>query len=149
MQGLKVHINRLNFQFSQCLGSRRKFNKKDYRTSKVDLFTSQISKFSLKLISERYIVNNLWKIFNLFYSRLNPIRDRGGVQHPLYRKSALRPSKWPPNEPKFCDFSFFYMTYLKTKIFFLGFSQWFWVFRRGWWLIPTPLLNVYFQPNPK
>ena len=28
----------------------------------------------------------------------------------------------PPNTPKFCDFSFFYMTYLKSKIFF-GFSQ--------------------------
>ena len=34
----------------------------------------------------------------------------GVVQHPLYHKSALRPSKWPPNTPKFRDFSYFYMT---------------------------------------
>ena len=54
---------------------------------------------------------------------LNPIRDGGDVQHPPYRKSALRPSKWPPNEPKFRDFSYFYMTYLKSKIFFLVFHS--------------------------
>ena len=40
-------------------------------------------------------------------SGLNPIMDGGGVQHPPYRKSALRPSKWPPNDPKFRDFSYF------------------------------------------
>ena len=45
----------------------------------------------------------------------NPIRDGRGVQHPPYQKSALRPSKWPPNDPKFRDFSYFYMTYLKSK----------------------------------
>ena len=53
----------------------------------------------------------------------NPITDGGGVQHPPYRKSALRPSKWPPNDPKFRDFSYFYMTYLKSKKKFFGFSQ--------------------------
>ena len=45
------------------------------------------------------------------------------LQHPPYRKSALRPSKWPPNDPKFRDFSYFYMTYLKSKKKFFGFSQ--------------------------
>ena len=53
---------------------------------------------------------------------LNPIRDGG--------KSAIRSSKLPPNDPKFRDFSYFYMTYLKSKKHFFGFSQWFWVFRR-------------------
>ena len=33
---------------------------------------------------------------------------------PPYQKSALRPSKWSPNDPKFRDFSYFYMTYLKS-----------------------------------
>ena len=45
---------------------------------------------------------------------LTLLRTGGGVQHPPYRKSALRPSKWPPNDPKFRDFSYFYMTYLKN-----------------------------------
>ena len=40
---------------------------------------------------------------------------------PPFRKSAQRPSKWPPNDPKFRDFSYFYMTYLKSKKIFLVF----------------------------
>jgi len=47
---------------------------------------------------------------------INPITDGGG-------KSALRPSKWPPNDPKFRDFSYFYMTYLKSKKKFLVFHS--------------------------
>ena len=39
---------------------------------------------------------------------LNPIRD--------HQKSALkRSSKWPPNDPKFCDFSYFYIYDLSEK----------------------------------
>ena len=47
----------------------------------------------------------------------------GECSTPPYRKSALRSSKWPQNTPRFRDFSYFYMTYLKSKKFFLGFSQ--------------------------
>ena len=46
----------------------------------------------------------------------------GGVPPP-YQKSALRPSKWPPNDPKFRDFSYFCKTYLKSKNYFFHFSQ--------------------------
>ena len=70
----------------------------------------------------------------------------GGVQHPPYQKSALRPSKWPPNDPKFRDFSYFYMTYLKSKKKFFGFSQWFWVFRRGGLRTPPRHLMYIFDP---
>ena len=35
----------------------------------------------------------------------------GGCSTSPYRKSALRPSKWPPNTPKFRDFSYFHMTH--------------------------------------
>ena len=45
-------------------------------------------------------------------------------------KSALRPSKWHPNTPKYRDFSYFYMTYMGG----------------GETPPPTPL-NVYFQPH--
>ena len=38
-------------------------------------------------------------------------------------KIALRPSKWPPNAPEFHDFSYFYMTYLKSKKKFLVFHS--------------------------
>ena len=65
------------------------------------------------------------KIYNFFAtfdnSRVNPIRDPI-IQHPSYQKSALRPSKWPANDPKFRDFSYFYMTYLKCKFFFCFFT---------------------------
>ena len=64
------------------------------------------------------------------------------------RKSALRPSKWPPNTPKFHDFSYFHMTYLKSKKKFWGFSQWFWVFRRGGWRTPPRHLTYIFDPIP-
>ena len=61
---------------------------------------------------------------------LNPIRD-GGVQQPPYRKSALKPSKWHPNDPKFRDFSYFYMNYLKIKNFGGGFHSDFWCLEGG------------------
>ena len=85
---------------------------------------------------------------------LTPITLSSRVHVPLvltlYQKSALWPSKWPPNDPKFRDFSYFCMTYLKSKKQFFGFSKWFWVFRRGGWRTPPPPpLNVYFQPRPK
>ena len=38
----------------------------------------------------------------------------GGVQHPSYHKSALRPSKKPQNIPKLRNFSYFNM-HLKSK----------------------------------
>ena len=60
----------------------------------------------------------------------------GGVQHPPYRKSALRPSKWPPNTPNFVTF----------REFFFGFSQWFWVFRRGGGKHPPHHLMYIFAP---
>ena len=47
----------------------------------------------------------------------------GGVFNTPYRKSALRPLKCPPNTPKFRDFSYFYMTHLKSKKKYFGFSQ--------------------------
>ena len=78
--------------------------------------------------------------------QINPIRDRGGVQHPLYRKSALRPSKWPPNEPKFRDFSYFY---LKSKKKFLVFHSDFGCLEGGGGKPPPPQLNVYFRPRHK
>ena len=43
-------------------------------------------------------------IFGLFNLRLTLI-GTGGVFNTPYRKSALRPSKWPPNDLKFRDFS--------------------------------------------
>ena len=39
-----------------------------------------------------------------------------------YLKSALRPQKWPPNDPKIRDFSYFYMTFLKITVIFGVFS---------------------------
>ena len=42
--------------------------------------------------------------------------ETGGVQHPPYCKLALGPQKRPPNYPKFHDFSFFYMTFLKISL---------------------------------
>ena len=54
-------------------------------------------------------------VFSYYYSM--------ALNTPPYQKSALRPSKWPPNDPKFRDFSYFYMTYLKSKKNFFGFSQ--------------------------
>ena len=67
----------------------------------------------------------------------------------LFETGVLRPPIWPPNDPKFREFFYFYMTYLKSKKIFFGFSQWFWVFRRGGGEPPPPPLNVYFQPRPK
>ena len=59
----------------------------------------------------------------IFVSELLTLLGTGGCSTPPYRKSALRPSKWPPNDPKFRDFSYFYMTYLKSKKKIFGFSQ--------------------------
>ena len=69
-----------------------------------------------------------WVLYLLTYifiptrDRVNNIMDEltllvaeGGCSTPPYRISALGPSKWPPNTPKFRDFSYFYMTYLKSK----------------------------------
>ena len=75
-------------------------------------------------LQDIHVLHSLFRPWGLIsYIIFNPIRDGGGVQHPLYQKSALRPSKWPPNDPKFRDFSYFYMTYLKSKKIFFGFSQ--------------------------
>ena len=73
----------------------------------------------------------------------------GGVQHPPYQKSALRPSKWPPNDPKFRDFSYFYMTYLKSKKIFLVFHSDFGCLEGGGWRTPPPRhLTYIFNPFP-
>ena len=40
-----------------------------------------------------------------------------GVFNTPYLKSAIRPSKLPPNTPKFHHFSYFYMTYLMREGF--------------------------------
>ena len=54
--------------------------------------------------------------FNTYigFVMINPIRD-GGCSTPPPTNPALRPSKWPTNDPKFRDFSYFYMSYLKSK----------------------------------
>jgi len=67
---------------------------------------------------------------------LNPITD-----------GALRPSKWPPNDPKFRDFSYFHMTYMKSKKIWVFHSD-FGYLEGGGGEHPPPL-NVYFQPRPK
>ena len=67
------------------------------------------------------------------------------LPHPSYQKSAIRPSKWPPNDPKFRDFSYFYMTYLKSqKKIFLVFHSDFGCLEGGAWKTPPPPLNIYF-----
>ena len=67
----------------------------------------------------------------------------GGVQHPPYRKSALRPS----NDPKFCDFSYFYMTYLKSKKKLVFHSD-FGCLEEGGGKHPPPL-DLHFQSHHK
>ena len=54
----------------------------------------------------------------------------------------------PPNDPKFRDFSYFYMTHLKSN-FFLFFHSDFGCLEGGGGEPPPPPLNVYFQPRPK
>ena len=96
---------------------------------------------NLLLVSkERYGKNKtfLLRFYGIDFVPINPITDGGGVQHPTYQKSALRPSKWPPNDPKFRDFSYFYMTYMKSK------QNFFWFFT-----VILGVYNVYFQPRPK
>ena len=54
--------------------------------------------------------------------RFNP-KGRGGCSTPPYQKSALKPSKWPPNDPKFrVFFLFLYDLSEKQKKFFWFFT---------------------------
>ena len=56
-------------------------------------------------------------------------------------------AKWPPNTPKFRDYSYFYVTYLKCK-FILFFHSDFECLEVGGVENPTPL-NLYIQPATK
>ena len=75
---------------------------------------------------------------NKLKKRFNPIRD-GGVFNTL--KMA---SKWPQ-----ISWLFLFLYHLSEKQkFFFAFSQWFWVFRMGWWRTPSPPRHLTYIFNP-
>ena len=104
------------------LGAKKHFFQKCLKNG---LVSSENSKRKTMLFTQPY---SRWQVFNT-----------------PYQKSVLRSSKWPPNTPKFCDLSYYHMTYLKS-IFFV-FSQWFWVFKRGWLQTHPHLLTYIFNPT--
>ena len=151
-------MNKILIQVMQCLGY---LNSREVSTilqchqffgliwvlSGMILLFSQYLRWDLKQV---YRIQKPHLTFNnrigtpwINYSHLltlNPIRDGG--------KSAIRSSKLPPNDPKFRDFSYFYMTYLKSPNFFLVYHSDFGCLEGVVANIPPPL-NVYFQPHPK
>ena len=80
--------------------------------------------FEASKILRHLKMNRRWRRRWIFGQKSSKLR-RSSKLHcntAPYRKSALRPSKWPPNTPKFRDSSYFYMNYLISRIFFCFFT---------------------------
>ena len=82
----------------------------------------------------------LWKTSTIFGS-LPQIGLISWVTFRVNPKTLKMASKCP-------KISYFYMTYLKSKNFLIFLSQWFWVFRRGWWWLTVKTLFPYLLRTP-